>query len=283
MPTEPKRKEASVNGIRMTYWDWESNGPTILLLHNSSGFGRIWDGVARELHPDFRIVTPDLRGHGDTDKPAGGYAAEDHAADIEGLIRQLKMDWLIVGGDGLGGRVGLIYAAEHPRQVQYLLLVGGPSYISLVADAAESERVRMSVEKMRTSPRRFASIVKAKDALRNVRPYLSDAALDHILTYNTNRDAAGEVEWKYDPVAVAEGLAHMPDDLNAYVKRLECPVLIAPTEGSPEFTPERVPKIKPLFPRGQWVTIEGARMVIQLEQSVALANEIRSFVWERLD
>ena len=267
----------------MTYWDWESSGPTILLLHHSSGFGRAWDWLARALHPDFRIVAPDLRGHGDTDKPAKGYAAEDHAADIEDLIRHLGLDWLIVGGYSLGGRVGLIYAAEHPRQVQYLLLVGGPHYVSLVADAAESERVKLNAEKMRTSPRRIASLAEAKELLRSARPYLNDAALNHILTYNTNRDAAGGVEWKYDPVAVAEGLAHIPDDLNPHVRRLECPVLIARAEGSRELTPERVPQIASLFPLGQWVTIEGTQMLIQLEQPVALANAIRSFVWERLD
>jgi pimeloyl-ACP methyl ester carboxylesterase len=283
MPAEPKRKEASVNGIRMTYWDWESSGPTILLLHNSSGFGRIWDWLARALHPDFRVVAPDLRGHGDTDKPAGGYADEDHAADIEDLIRQLGLDWLIVGGYSLGSRVGMIYAAKHPGQVQYLLLVGGPPYAPLVADAAESQRVKLKAEEMRTSPRRFASLAEAKERLRNTRPYLSDAALDHILTYNTNRGAAGGVEWKYDPVSVAAGLAHITDDLNAYVKRLECPVFIARAEGSRELTPERVPRIEPLFPLGQWVTIEGAQVLIQLEQPVALANAIRSFVWERLD
>jgi pimeloyl-ACP methyl ester carboxylesterase len=283
MVAEPKRKQAIVNGITMTYWDWESPGATVVLLHNSSGFGRIWDWVARELHPDFRVVAPDLRGHGDTDKPGHGYAAEDHASDIEDLTRQLGLDWIILGGHSLGGRIGLIYATRHPHQVKQLVLVGGPHYVSLVDDAEESERVRQSADQMRKSPREFASLTEAKDALRITRPYLNDEALEHILTHNTNRRPNGSVEWKYDPEAVAEGLEHMSDDLKPYVRRLACQVLITPAEHSRELTPERLPVLKPLFPTGQWVTIPGAVQLIQLEKPVALANAIRDFVWERLD
>lgn len=283
MPIEPKRKEATVNGIRMVYWDWESSGPPVVLLHHSSGFGRSWDWLARELHPDFRVIAPDLRGHGDTDKPTSGYAAEDHAADIADLTRQLGLDFIILGGYSLGGRVAMIYAAEHPVQVQHLLLIGGPHYVSLVANAEESERVKRSAEAMRTGSVRFTSRAEAKAVLAKARPYLNDAALEHILTYNTNPVAGGGVEWKYDPVSVAEGLAHIPDDLQPYLKRIECPILIARAEGSRELTPERVPELVPLFPLGEWVTITGAQMVIQLEQPVALANAIRNFVWERLD
>jgi pimeloyl-ACP methyl ester carboxylesterase len=280
---EPVRKQAKVNGINMVYYDWESPGATVVLYHNSSGFGRIWDWVARELHPDFRVICPDGRGHGDTDKPSSGYAAEDHAADLEDLIGQLGLDWIIIGGHSLGFRVSTTYTAMHPEQVKYLVLVGGPHYVSLIEDEEEAELTRQQAAAMRAAPRGYASLEEARQHQVNIRPHLSAEAIEHILTYNLNHLPDGRVEWKYDPEAVAQGLEHIPDDLKPNTAKVKCPVLIARAEHSRELTPERLPNLEPLYPTGRWVTIPGAVQHIQLEKPVVLANAIRDFVWERLD
>lgn len=277
--TEPKSKRVLANGIDLHYWDWEGSGPTMVMLHPSSASGRIWDWVARELHPRYRILAPDLRGHGDSAKPSQGYRGEDSAADLEALAAALGLERFILVGNSLGVRVGIIYAAQWPQRVSHLILVGGPHYGFLFPDE-DWQWWQERAEQMRAMPRRFPSAAEAGAALHAVRPSLTEEALNHIVGHNTNRNPDGSLEWKYDPVLVAEGLAHACDDLTGYVKKLTCPILALRAEGSWELTAERMPKVQPLFPTARWVTIAGTVYLLQLEKPREVARAIRDFLAE---
>lgn len=277
MPAEPKSKRVSVNGLTLHYWDWESNGPTLIMLHQSSGFGRVWDWVAQELHPDYRILALDQRGHGDSDKPAGGYSGQDYASDLEGFMDALGIQRCVLVGNSLGVRVGIIYTAQHPERVSHLVLVGGPHYAFLF-EGEDLDWWKNRAQEMRTGPRRFPSAAEAMQALHAARPSFSQEALEHVIRYNMNHYPDGSVEWKYDPVHVAEGLEHVPDNLVPYITQLTCPILALRAEKSWELTPERMPKVEALFPTARWVTITGAVYTLQLEKPREVAQAIRDFL-----
>ena len=63
----------------------------MLLVHPSGAFGRIWDPLAKLISDKFHIIAPDLRGHGDSDKPKGDYSAEVGARDVLQLMDTLKL------------------------------------------------------------------------------------------------------------------------------------------------------------------------------------------------
>lgn len=277
--SEPRSKRVFVNGIDLHYWDWEGSGPTLVMLHPSSGFGRIWDWVAQELHPQYRVLAPDQRGHGDSAKPPQGYRGEDFAADLEDFAAALGLERFILVGNSLGVRVGIIYAAQRPERVSHLVLVGGPHYAFLFP-GEDLKWWQERAQEMRGAPRRFASAAQAKEALHAARPSLGEEALEHIIRHNTDRLPAGGVEWKYEPSLVAEGLAHVPGDLTGYIRRLACPILALRAEGSWELTAERMPKVQALFPTARWVTIEGVVYSLQLEKPQAVARAIRRFLEE---
>ena len=114
------------NGLTVHYYEWPGPRPNLVLLHPSSGYGRMWEWMAQALGPHFHVYALDQRGHGDSGRPDGDYSAEEYAQDLFLFVREVGIDTAIVAGQSLGGRVGMVFAATHPEHVEALGLVGGP-------------------------------------------------------------------------------------------------------------------------------------------------------------
>jgi 2-(acetamidomethylene)succinate hydrolase len=108
------------NGLRLHYYEWPGPRPNLVLLHPSSGYGRMWDETARALGSAFHVYALDQRGHGDSGRPDGDYSAEEYADDLHLFFRQAGIDKAIVAGQSLGGRVGQVFAAVYPDEIQGL-------------------------------------------------------------------------------------------------------------------------------------------------------------------
>src|SRR6266851_3549011 len=80
-------------------------GRPLLLLHGWPEFWLTWGAVMTRLADRFLLVAPDLRGFGDSDKPAGPFGPSDHAADMLALIDALALDEVGVVGHDVGGAV----------------------------------------------------------------------------------------------------------------------------------------------------------------------------------
>jgi pimeloyl-ACP methyl ester carboxylesterase len=112
------------NGIALHVAELGS-GPLVLLLH---GFPQFWWTWRRQLvdlaDAGFRAVAVDLRGFGASDKPPRGYDASTLAADVAQLVTALgERDAMVVGSD-LGGLLAWSVAAQQPRVVRRLTIVG---------------------------------------------------------------------------------------------------------------------------------------------------------------
>jgi haloacetate dehalogenase len=121
--------DAEVDGVRVrARVGGQPDAPPLLLLHGFPQTHAMWQRVAQALAPDFRLVLPDLRGYGDSAKPA---AAPDHAAhakramaaDLAGLMRQLGHRRYGVCGHDRGGRVAHRLALDHPQAVSRLAVL----------------------------------------------------------------------------------------------------------------------------------------------------------------
>ncbi len=108
------------NGLKIHYYrtaDEAGARPTLVLLHGITDSGLCWPRVVKALAGEYDLVLPDARGHGLSDKPPTGYAPEDHAADVAGLIAALGLDRPVVIGHSMGGLVASLVAAHHPDLV----------------------------------------------------------------------------------------------------------------------------------------------------------------------
>lgn len=110
---------------------------SLILLHGIGSRGVSWLPVIGPLSERFRLIVPDLRGHGDSDKPDAGYRLEDYLADLEGLIAAVRIRRPAILGHSLGALITMAWAAEHPDEAACLILEDPP----LRADAQAPARL----------------------------------------------------------------------------------------------------------------------------------------------
>ncbi len=117
----------SANGIRLHVAECDGGGPLVVLLH---GFPEFWWAWRHQLpalaEGGFRVVAPDLRGYGESDKPPRGYDLWTLAGDVAGLIRALGDSQAHLVGHGWGGLIAWTVTALHPRLVLSLTTLGAP-------------------------------------------------------------------------------------------------------------------------------------------------------------
>ncbi len=99
-------------------------GPPVLLLHGLGSCGEDWALLqAPALSQRYRVLMPDLRGHGRSDVPPGPYTVSQMADDIAGFLEATGADSAHVVGLSLGGAVAQALAVRHPERVRSLVLV----------------------------------------------------------------------------------------------------------------------------------------------------------------
>jgi haloacetate dehalogenase len=109
-------------------------GPPLLLLHGYPQTHVMWHKVAPKLSDQFTVVLSDLRGYGDSSKPAtradhSPYSKRQMANDQVALMRSLGFSSFYVAGHDRGGRVAHRMALDHPAAVQKLAVLDiAPTY-----------------------------------------------------------------------------------------------------------------------------------------------------------
>jgi len=111
------------NGVRIHFKDQGQGQPTLVFLHYWGGSSRTWDGVINALPHRYRTVAPDLRGWGDSEAPATGYALADFADDAQQLIAALELSQYILIGHSMGGKIAQLLASRRPPGLMGLVLV----------------------------------------------------------------------------------------------------------------------------------------------------------------
>lgn len=99
------------------------SGNAVVLLHGLGATKASFLTTARALVPHYRVVAPDLLGHGDSAKPRAPYDAEFFARSIVELMDALGVERAHLVGNSLGGRISIETALRHPDRVASLTLL----------------------------------------------------------------------------------------------------------------------------------------------------------------
>ncbi|MNW38592.1 3-oxoadipate enol-lactonase 2 [compost metagenome] len=129
----------TVNGITMAYED-RGQGNTVVLLHGFCGSSAYWEIVQPLLTRSYRVIIPDLRGHGSTDAPIGAYTIDQMADDVAQLLESLGVAKYSVLGHSMGGYVALSMAERYPDRLSGFGLVHSTAYPD--SDEAKEKRVQ---------------------------------------------------------------------------------------------------------------------------------------------
>lgn len=114
----------TANGIDLFYRD-SGSGQPLLLLHGFTGCGDDWQHVFAQPLPGFRIITPDLRGHGRSTNPSGTFRFAEVAHDIFALLDRLAIDRVHAIGMSAGANTLLHMATQQPSRVAAMVHVSG--------------------------------------------------------------------------------------------------------------------------------------------------------------
>ncbi|CPR05484.1 alpha/beta hydrolase [Mycobacterium bohemicum DSM 44277] len=112
-----------LHGDRIAYRD-AGDGPALLLIHGMAGSSDTWRAIIPRLSKQFRVIAPDLLGHGMSAKPRGDYSLGAFAVFLRDLLDELGVDRATVVGQSLGGGIAMQFAHQHRDYCERLVLIG---------------------------------------------------------------------------------------------------------------------------------------------------------------
>ena len=96
----------------------------ILFVHGYAGVAETWEYQLNHFAIDYRVVAPDLRGHGQSDAPYTDYTMPELVADLLGIAEALGLpDRFVLAGHSFGGAICVEFAAAHSARLEKLILV----------------------------------------------------------------------------------------------------------------------------------------------------------------
>lgn len=254
------------DAIALAHTD-QGTGEAVLLLHAFPLDRSMWSESIEALAPHFRVIAPDLRGHGGSPAPAGPYLMADHVADTVALLDRLGVASVAVVGVSMGGYVAMNLLAAHPDRVWAAVLADTRAG----ADSDEGRRGRAE-QARRVQAEGLASFIAqqlpkmfAPATLRD-RP---EVAARYTAIVQATRPAA--------IVAQLAGLAARPDT-TAALERVTCPTLIL-VGAEDVLTPPAEAQAMAALVRGSQVEVlEGAGHLANLELPAQFNRRIVEFL-----
>lgn len=116
-----------VNGMEM-YYESSGNGEPLVLLHGFNGSGVVWSRFVPELAQKYRVIVPDLRGHGRSSNPSRQFTHRQSALDVYALLDSLGIRQFRAMGISTGGMTLLHMATQQPSRVDAMVLIGATIY-----------------------------------------------------------------------------------------------------------------------------------------------------------
>jgi pimeloyl-ACP methyl ester carboxylesterase len=199
----PPGKTVAVNGIQM-YYETQGEGEPLVLLHGFSGSGGAWRRFVPELSKQYRLIVPDLRGHGRSTNPTRQFTHRQSARDVFALLDKLGIRAFKGMGISTGGMTLIHMATQQPARVEAMVLIGATIYFPEPAreimrkatvetltpqDFERMRRVhRHGDEQIRMLRQQFHNFKDSYDDMNFTRPYLSTITARTLIVHG-DRDA----------------------------------------------------------------------------------------------
>ncbi len=253
---EPRARDVRTNGVTLRVWDWDGADPPVLLLHGIGNYGRYWYLVAVEVAGRCRLVAPDARGHGDSEKPASGYRAEDYVADAIGVADALALERFVLVGHSMGGAHAIALASTFPERVLGLVIIDtGPELLPEGRERAH----RLTSDR----PERFASEAEALEYLKATSPGYSEEVYANRLRWALRSRDGGGLTWRSSREALLYSLGDRSrtERLWALLARVRCPTVVLRGTRSYALSAEVARRMVEALPHGRLLELDAGHNV----------------------
>nr|WP_322785848.1 hybrid fatty acyl-AMP ligase/type I polyketide synthase [Stanieria cyanosphaera] len=280
-------REISINvrGLRICLCSWgPEEGPLVVCLHGILEQGAAWSEVAIRLaQKGYRVIAPDLRGHGRSDHvgKGGSYNLLDFLADIDAIVENLADRAFTLVGHSLGSVVAAIFASIRPQQINNLVLVE-TILPSEVAEEQTAEQLATHLDYLASPPEHpvFPNVEAAAERLRQGTPAISKA-LAMLLAERITEPCEGGVRWRWAALLrTRAGVGYNGIERSRYLgllKRIKAPITLVYGDKSNFNRQEDLSAQQIAMPDAEKVVIPGGHN-LPLEAPSALAKIISSAV-----
>ncbi len=253
-------EKANINGIQIAYTR-KGSGKPLVLVHGYPLDHTIWDEVLPLLENDFDIITPDLRGFGQSDVVESQYKITDMAADIAELLDQLGIEKAAIAGHSMGGYVSLAFARTYPERVLGLGLVASQA----PADPPEGKQGRYDAA---------AEIMKT-----GVGPVAESMSVKLTPDERVQTFVRGLIA-EQQPMGLAGSLKAMAerDDSTSILSGFKFSVAIVHGEEDKLIPVQRAQEIKAAIPHASLTILSGVGHMPMLEKPQATATTLKNLL-----
>ncbi|MGC4376099.1 alpha/beta hydrolase [Fictibacillus sp. Mic-4] len=250
--------------LEMAYVD-EGEGKTIVLLHGFCGSHKYWTKQIEELAKDYRVIAPDLRGHGKSTITNETTTIESMADDIKWLLDKLNIEKVTMFGHSLGGYITLAFAEKYEEMLEGFALV----HSTALPDSEEAKKGRMlNIERVKRNGIHSLvdHLIPKLFSAKNVEEKAKAVEVAKEIGYVTSPEGA---------IAALEAMKDRPDR-NSLLENTSLPVLLVagkedsviPLENAFSATKETIIQY----------TIEKAGHMSMYEEPDELIHVMRSFL-----
>jgi pimeloyl-ACP methyl ester carboxylesterase len=266
---------AGAISLRVVVWGREAD-PTVVLVHGNGAHAHWWAPIVPALVPGWRVVAPDLRGHGESGWPdAPAYAMDDFHADLCAVVQAVAPGPIALVGHSMGGRIALWFAAHEADRLRALAMLDARLEHIVPAEAAQYRRNAVPGER---AGRRYPSREAALAAFRFVpeEPGVPPDVVAMLAGHAIVERGASDWAYRFDRgVLRFEGDA--AGDLSRFLPRIACPALVANGRDSWVLDAAARERIVAALPRGTGREFPGAHHFL-LSHPEAVGPALRRFL-----
>ncbi|GAC1684019.1 MAG: alpha/beta fold hydrolase [Candidatus Dormibacteraceae bacterium] len=285
---EPIRR-VRAGDIDLAYRLWPGTGPAIVAIHGLTASHVNFIGIAERLAGRRPVLAFDLRGRGQSDKPATGYGMRQHALDVAAAMRSLGLGRSVVLGHSMGAYIGTALAVEAPELVAGLVMLDGGYLLDLPAnfdpDLLLDTLLKPQVERLRTTYHSRAAYIEFWRGL----PAFPAADWGPWVEAYLEYDLGGEppaLRARVAELAVREDFRSMAQkqEVKQRLLAISCPVMVVRAQdgvasGQPPIIPDQVmAEIRECIP-----SVEEHRIPGTTHYTIALADPGASAVADLVD
>lgn len=242
-------------------------GPPVVLLHPFPAHHELWLAAAQALSSRYRLILPDLRGHGDSGIGEGPATMEAHAADVERVLDDARVDRAVFVGVSIGGYILFEFWRRFRERVKALVLCNTKAQAD--NQEARAGRLQAAAEVLERGPEPFfASTVQRLlgKTTRDTRPDLVEGALRMM------RKMSAE-----DVAQVQRGMAERPDSVPT-LRTITVPTLLVTGDEDILTGPPEAQLMQQNIPGSEMKIIPRAGHYSPWEQPTQVGRLLRQFL-----
>lgn len=270
MTDEPIDRWITANGLHLHCLEWGSaDAPAMVLLHGIGDNAHIWDDLAASLRDRMRIIAPDQRGHGRSDRAVPpAYRCENYVADLVALMEVLSPDRAVVGGHSMGALHATAYAALMPERVSGLIHVD-------IEPCPPDWNRKYLLNLYRDLPHDYSSLEEYVGEIAKNCPHAEPSRMMRYAALALDREADGRLRCQYDREVLR---AFEGYDLRPGLGNIGCPALLVRGAESQVMTRPVTEEMARAIPKAEIAEIPESAHPVMMENPAAFRRVVQDFL-----